>query len=313
MKWIKLSALFICTILGAGFATGRELFIYFVSYGIWGIMGILISAMLFGFTAYKTLSNNYSNVGDIFPYPINKIFSSVVFLFLIVLYSAMLSASGELFKNVFNIPYIFGVLSMASVSQAAISGGSKSIMDLSLMLCPLMLIISVIVSVYILTQAKIQIHYSAFNYKFIYSAFIYSAYNIITAVTVLITENDRNAAIKTALASAFTIGILAIILSLPLYSNFGLIADKSLPLLSLLPKGSIITLLYIFMLVSAIFTTSVSNGFSAAKQINKPTIYITLSALLMSFIGFDVIVGKVYFFFGILGILLLVNLFIRNR
>lgn len=313
MKWIKLSALFICTILGAGFATGRELFIYFVSYGIWGIMGILISAMLFGFTAYKTLSNNYSNVGDIFPYPINKIFSSVVFLFLIVLYSAMLSASGELFKNVFNIPYIFGVLSMASVSQAAISGGSKSIMDLSLMLCPLMLIISVIVSVYILTQAKIQIHYSAFNYKFIYSAFIYSAYNIITAVTVLITENDRNTAIKTALASAFTIGILAIILSLPLYSNFGLIADKSLPLLSLLPKGSIITLLYIFMLVSAIFTTAVSNGFSAAKQINKPTIYITLSALLMSFIGFDVIVGKVYFFFGILGILLLVNLFIRNR
>ncbi len=313
MKWIKLSALFICTVLGAGFATGRELFIYFVSYGIWGIIGIVISAIIFGLTVYKTLLNNYSNVGDIFSFPLNIIFSSVVFLFLIVLYSAMLSASGELFKNVFNIPYIWGVLAMTALSQWAISGGNKGIMDLSLVLCPFMLVISVIVSIYILTQNNVQIHNAEFNYKFIYSAFIYTAYNIITAVTVLIGENDKNSAVKTAISSCIIIGLLALVLSLPLYFNYDLISDKPLPLIYLLPKGNIITLLYIFMLVSAIFTTAVSNGFSAAKQINKPTIYITLSALLISFLGFDVIVGKVYFLFGLLGILLLVNLFITKR
>lgn len=313
MKWQKISALFICTILGAGFATGRELYIYFVKYGIWGFLGIAISSILFLFAAYKALSGNYNNIEDIFPYPINKIFSSIVFLFLIVLYSAMLSAGGEVFKNIFNIPYIFGVAAMALLSQAAIYGGSQSIIDLSYVLCPIMLMISLIVSIYILTRSEIIVYNTDFDYKFIYSALIYSAYNIITAVTVLISENAKDAALKTAVASAAVIGILAVLLSLPLYFNCSLIGDKPLPLLSLLPRNSIITMLYVFLLVSAIFTTAVSNGFSAAKQIKKPTIYITLSAVIISFIGFDAIIGKVYFIFGVLGIFILLNLFISRK
>ena len=41
---IRLAALFVCTVLGAGFATGQEIMRYFTDYGIVGLLGVLVSS-----------------------------------------------------------------------------------------------------------------------------------------------------------------------------------------------------------------------------------------------------------------------------
>lgn len=308
MRWLKLSALFVCTVLGAGFATGRELSVYFIKYGIWGFVGIAISSVLFGFAAYKTLQGNYNNVGDIFVFPFNKFFSVVTFIFLVVLYSAMLSAGGELLRNLFKIPFIAGVLIMSVISQMAISGGNNRIANLSFVLCPFILIISVITSIYILNTNPCIIHYTEFNENFIFSAVIYSAYNIITAITVLVRENEKP--FRVSLLSGIIIFALAVCLSMPLYFNYGAVINETLPLFALLHKNNIVYILYIFMLLSAIFTTAVSNGYSASVQYNIASPVITLTALLISFVGFDIIVEKIYYLFGLLGLILIIFLFL---
>ena len=51
---IRLAALFVCTVLGAGFATGQEIMRYFSDYGIVGLLGVVVSSAVFGLCLYKT-------------------------------------------------------------------------------------------------------------------------------------------------------------------------------------------------------------------------------------------------------------------
>lgn len=44
------------TIIGAGFASGKEIYIFFNKYGICGIIGILISGVIFGVLVYKVFN-----------------------------------------------------------------------------------------------------------------------------------------------------------------------------------------------------------------------------------------------------------------
>ena len=297
MKAFKTSAIYICTVLGAGFATGRELIVYFVKYGLWGFIGIIIASFLFGFTAYKALKKGYKSISDVAD---GRITYMLTFMFLIVLYSAMLSACGELVQKIFDIPYISGTIAIALITYITVK--FKSIGDVSIILCPIMIVTALITGIYIMTNGNYLPVNTDINLCCIPSAFIYAAYNIITAAAVIITEGDKKSALKTAVISGILIGFVATVLSLPLYFNFELIKHESLPLLALLPKGSIITYGYIFMLMCAIFTTAVSNCLSAAEHTKLSPLLITLTALLLSFIGFSNIVDKVYFVFGIMGL-----------
>ncbi|MGN1318513.1 MAG: hypothetical protein ACI4VF_05810 [Lachnospirales bacterium] len=305
MKSLKISALYVCAILGAGFATGKELLEYFGKFGLWGILGVLISSIIFSMVAFKAVKiNKFTN---------SKIVNIISIVFLIVLYSAMLSATGEIFKTVFNMPFIYGCGIMAIIGLIAISDFGKSIGEISLILFPVIILICIITGIYILTKSNMVFTKYSFSPKIIISAILYSAYNIITAVSLLTYEDSKSNSISIALISGISIFVLAIVLVLPIILNFDTIKNEPLPLLCLLPKGSVIFYLYIFMLVSAIFTTAVTNGLSAVRQSGFSPFIITLIAFLLSFLGFSTIVSKVYFIFGIFGGFILIKLFFKKE
>ena len=52
---MKIVFVIIGTMIGAGFASGQEMYLFFFSYGLNGIIGILISCSLMGVVIYKTL------------------------------------------------------------------------------------------------------------------------------------------------------------------------------------------------------------------------------------------------------------------
>ena len=62
---MKISLIIIGTLIGAGFASGKEIEIFFFQYGRYGLIGILISIILIGIVVYKTLliviNNNIKN------------------------------------------------------------------------------------------------------------------------------------------------------------------------------------------------------------------------------------------------------------
>ena len=52
---LKVVFVIIGTLIGAGFASGQEVYLFFYSYGIKGIIGIFISSILMEIVIYKTL------------------------------------------------------------------------------------------------------------------------------------------------------------------------------------------------------------------------------------------------------------------
>lgn len=305
MDYKKASALYVCSVLGAGFATGRELMVYFIKYGIWGILGILIASVIFSLIAYKAITSEYESLDKLcnskLIFPLNKCVSAITLLFLIIIYSAMLSAGGELFNAIFNMPYIYGSFLMAAVSLFTIYGGGKAIGDISLILFPIIIITSVITGLYLISKGSFNIQMNTINAWFVPRAFIYSAYNIITASAVIIEYKNKNAALKTALISGVSIFMLAVILSLPILLSYEYVKNEPLPILSLIADRGIVFYIYVFMLVCAIFTTAATGGISAVRQSGLSPLVITIIAFIISFAGFSSIVDNIYFIFGVLG------------
>lgn len=54
---LKVVFVIIGTIIGAGFASGKEIYLFFVIYGKNGMIGILISSILIGLVIYKVFRN----------------------------------------------------------------------------------------------------------------------------------------------------------------------------------------------------------------------------------------------------------------
>ena len=60
-KILKAVFVIIGTLIGAGFASGQEIYLFFYQYGMNGILGIVISSLLLGFVTYKVLRISQEN------------------------------------------------------------------------------------------------------------------------------------------------------------------------------------------------------------------------------------------------------------
>ena len=56
MNIVKAVSVIIGTIIGAGFASGKDIYIFFGQYGNFGIIGALVSASLTGVIIYSTIA-----------------------------------------------------------------------------------------------------------------------------------------------------------------------------------------------------------------------------------------------------------------
>ena len=63
---IKIVMVIMGTLIGAGFASGREIYLFFLEYGYWGIIGIFISGIFTSFIIYITLNKikNKNNIDN---------------------------------------------------------------------------------------------------------------------------------------------------------------------------------------------------------------------------------------------------------
>ena len=121
--------------------------------------------------------------------------------------------------------------------------------------------------------------------------------------------------------SAILIGITALAIAIPLYKYYGFVKNCPLPVLNLLPQGELLTYLYIFTIGGAVFTTAVSNSYSASQYLENKTgknkaivcVTVALLSLLLSFIGFENIVARGYFVFGLTGLLLMFKVLFKKK
>lgn len=294
-----------CTIIGAGFATGKELLTYFTAYGTIGFVGIFISAILFSVIIHKIMLCPCNTLEELLePYFFGKILYIIINIFLVVLYSAMLSASGEVLNQIFGISNIIGIVISAFLTSIVIVKGYERVADLSQVLFVPIVVIIFVISL-MTTEKNIAVAPATIvTTKAVLSPFIYVSYNMLTAIPLLICIPNKYMYKSCSYQIGSVIFMLSVLIMLPLYTHYSSIAGSSLPIMELLSGN--IKYLYLLLLLIAIFSTSVSSAYSFIHSLREfktliAVVVTNILAILLSLVGFSNIVGKVYCIFGVAG------------
>lgn len=309
---ISLAFFYISALLGAGFATGKELFFYFYRFGIIsGTLGLIFASFLFGLSSYKILQitdkykiYGYKNflqtllgkkVGN-FTYTLNL-------SFFILLLSAMLAAFGEIVFNLTGLNAIWGNLALTIFVYCILLSGNEIISDISNFLCPVMVIGCCYLGIKIICNSTIYTYGICFKPSVLMSSVIYVSYNMLTAAAILCEQKICRLSKKQMILTSIVIGA-CIFISGSLCGIATLFADNPfspLPIYSCIKSEGTLSIIYIIVLSAALITTALGNGFCLTSGCMKNS-SICMIAFLLSLFGFNDLVEKGYFVFGLLGV-----------
>ena len=68
------------TLIGAGFASGQEIYLFFYRYGLNGIMGLVLCSILIGIITYKTFLIIQKNKINTYEEFLSKVFKSKIII-----------------------------------------------------------------------------------------------------------------------------------------------------------------------------------------------------------------------------------------
>lgn len=145
---MKIIFTLIGTLIGAGFASGQEVYTFFYSYGIKGIIGITISSSLIGIIIYKALKiikvNQIKNYKELLDYTIKDskikdIMNIVVNIFILVSFYVMIAGFGAYLMQEYNINSVFGSSILAVICFIIFKSNIKGFVKINEILIPILI------------------------------------------------------------------------------------------------------------------------------------------------------------------------------
>lgn len=126
MEILKVVFVIIGTLIGAGFASGQEIYIFFFSYGIKGLLGIIVSSSLIGMVIYITMKlvkrNEIKNYKEFLKYlvkneKIENVINIIINIFILASFYIMIAGFGAYLKQEINLNNIIGsgILAIACI------------------------------------------------------------------------------------------------------------------------------------------------------------------------------------------------------
>lgn len=304
--------LIIGTVIGAGFASGREIVSFFgasyISPVVAVVCGLLIAAGSFLFLAMGTKfgAKNVSEVNTrIFGrlHPVADLF--LLFNSLIVL-AGMLAGLDSLGNMLFRLQPLYSVVGGLLCGLVVYKGVS------GLVRCNTLLIPAVIGVIIAVCVISLGTPLSDFTPRFSLAAcIVYSSMNLILASTVLATTDVglKTAAICSVLAGA-VMTVLMLLIIFALNANG---AEGAMPLLSFARAYPPLFYTMAAVVAAAIFTTmltaasGLTDWLTAAVGDRKFAVAVVmLAGLILSNLGFEAVVSWLYPVIGVLGALYVV-------
>ena len=147
---MKIIFAIIGTLIGAGFASGQEVYLFFFSFGLKGLLGIIISSVIIGLILYKVLNivieNNVYDYGDLLDIIfksniLKKSMSVIINLFLLISFYVMIAGFGAFFEQEYNINNIFGSMLLAITCFILLKYNVKGIIKINEIMIPILIII----------------------------------------------------------------------------------------------------------------------------------------------------------------------------
>lgn len=317
-----LGAIYLSAIIGAGFASGREIMTYFGRYGFLGFAGLIFSCMLIGFCGGKALEIIYereiSSPHDfniqIGGKHIGRFLTILCGLFSYSAYVIMLAGIRQLTGE-----NIVSVILVSICAYGVLYKGFGTLANICGILAPLSALFIMIIALYgrikYQTYSAEVIMYDKSIAKLIISALLYSGYNLLTSICMLGRCKKIINSKKTAFLGGLTGGLMLLASGGTIL--FSLIKGKippvsyEMPILALFGANNVVLIACVLlaMLVSAITgLTGTCVFFENIIGEKKLGIILAIIAIPLSYISFGNLMDFIYPIFGFAGIFLMIML-----
>ena len=330
-KIIKTACVYMGLIFGAGFASGQEHLRFFLRYGGWGVTGIVVAGAILALCGWAVMDicvrqkiNNYREfMAVVFGQKLGAVLDIVTGIFIFVIFSAMLAATGALGNEAAGLPFSWGVVFASALCFVVLLFDLQGIVRINTAISPILVAGALVLGLYAIFGSVQPAFAGQIVDNWPTSAVVYASYNLIPAVAVLTAMPNlvttRKIAKYGGILGGMFLGIIGIVLALAMLSNIDMVGNMQLPMLALAQNyGRLAANLYIILLFLAIFTTAATNAFSLTQWLAARTRFsamrikvgIIILAIAAAHVGFSNIVTHAYSFFGFLGLFIMVAIII---
>lgn len=308
MKWgeiFKTVFLLLGAIIGAGFASGKEIFLFFGSFSLTSLAVIVFAGVMFFLFCFLFLRAGASKRYIKFQKSkVYLVFDFIIVFFIAITASVMMAGFQDAFGFVATFISILFAIYMAT-------SGVKILKIASVVIVPILIFgISYICVKSILIESINVIYYPTMPYL---KAGLYIGMNIFLATEVL-TADGKNLNKKEALFASLIASIMLVImmiLSVLAFKAFGVNGSEAMPMLDMARAvGRVEYYLFMLVLWCGIFTTLASSLFSLKQKVvvklklnDSFLVLISIFCYALSVLGFEKIVDIFYPLEGYVGLI----------
>ena len=246
MNILRCIFVIIGAIIGAGFASGKEIYSFFFIYGIKGVVGIAFSTILIGYIIFKALiiikKYDINNYDDFLKIVLNKksnkkinletIINFIINCFLLITFYIMCAGFSAYFYQEFGINYILSGILIAIISYLILNKNVNGVFFINSFLIPVIIFILLLLGIKSYNTIE-NFPRSINTWKWFLKAILYASYNTVTLISILIPIkkyiNNKKDALKITILSIIIIFIMALIIIILLLNLKCNISEIELP------------------------------------------------------------------------------------
>lgn len=328
---LKVMLVIIGTLIGAGFASGKEVYIFFNKYGSYGLYGIILSGIIISTVIYKVLKisinskiNNYSDLISRVSNSkmVNKNLINIINMFLLISFFVMVSGFASYFYQQLGINSAIMAVIMAILCFITFNKNLEGITKVNTMLIPFLIIFIIITAIlnskdFLENFCYLDVHINIENrftiiHNWIVSAILYASYNSIILIPILVGLKgmvDKKDVTKISVLTGFIFILLGICLYSLLNIGQSYIQFLDIPIIFIMNQfGNVYCNIYGIVVAIAIFTSAISAGYGflenfeySKTKYRKVSIAVCFISVFVSMIKFSYLVEVLYPIFGLLG------------
>lgn len=332
----QIAAVYVGTVVGAGFATGKEIVEFFSRFGFIGFISILMSGYLLVFMGSKLMrmsarieAKSYQEFNEyLFGKWAGRGINALMLIMLLGVTAVMLSGAGAVFEEQLGLAKEWGIFLTILLSIIVMIIGTKGLFAVNSFVVPIMVSFSLMLMIFSVGNSEfisklLYIPHADDGWKSVIAPFSYTAFNLGLAQAVLVpvaAEVKDEWAIKWGGiigGGALTIILIASHFTLIMLPGF---TSYEIPM-AIIMKGTASKLYWIFVLViyGEIFTSVIGNVFGLERQLKKnlhiPTIISVIAIFaityFISMINYGTLLSLLYPIFGYVSLAFIVLLWLK--
>lgn len=338
MLAFRIGFTYIGTVVGAGFASGQEIYQFFSVFGKYSLWAILLAVFLFAWLGTRMMmigarlnASSYQEFNHyLFGNRFGKWMNGFVAVILFGVITAMLSGTGALAKEQLGLSFHIGVWITIGLAFLVILKGMDGILSINSLVVPFMLFFTCLIGIQSLQAPGWSeiFHLPVVNRDghWMLSAVSYVAFNLAMSQAVLVPLGGEIQDAKLLRLGGWIggvgLGIMLWISNIAMQLRFEDIRSVEIPMAVVIGTlGVWIKYFFLAVMWGEIFTTLIGNIYGLAAYLRQIwglkemtwICFIFISTYFCSLVGFPVLISYLYPFFGYLGFMVLLLLIVRQK